>query len=160
MDAPGALQPLGSWTQLTSLFIDGRNMSCTRGSLEQQLTQLSALQHLGVDDMHDFELPPGRWQGQLTSLVCDLHHVLPDGSPTSAAAMLAHANALRRLKAWGRRHSDKPPQPQLRALLGALAALPALEHVEVARSELQREVEEAHTALGSPLGARLQFSQW
>ena len=74
--------------------------------------------------------------------------------------MLAHANALRRLKAWGRRHSDKPTQPQLRALLGALAALPALEHVEVARSELQREVEEAHTALGSPLGARLQFSQW
>ena len=70
--------------------------------------------------------------------------------------MLAHATSLRRLRALG---NGKPTQPQLRALLGALAALPALERVEVARS-LKRKVEEAHTALGSPLGARLQFSKW
>ena len=41
LDAEGALQPLGTWTQLTSLHINGHyKLMCTRGSLEQQLTQL------------------------------------------------------------------------------------------------------------------------
>ena len=87
-----------------------------------------------------------------------MQHVLPAGaSPSSAAAVLAHATALRRLEAWG--HRGKTTQPQLRALLGALAALPALElELRCGACELQREVHEAHTALGSPLGARLQFN--
>ena len=167
LGAEGALHPLDSWTQLTSLRIDvrridvlridGKNMPYTRGSLEQQLTRLSALQHLHIGSWVTFEVPPGRWQDQLTSLECDLQHALPaGGSPTSAAAVLAQATSLRRLRASG---NGKPTQPQLRALLGALAALPALERVELACS-LQREVEEAHTALGNPLGARLQFNRY
>ena len=152
LGAEGALHPLGSWTQLTLLRIHCYETYGKRSNLEQQLTRLSALQDLCIRDMDDFELPPGRWQGQLTSLECDLQHVLPaGGSPTSAAAVLAHATALRRLWAW----CEESTQPQLRALLGTLAALPALERVELAGT-LHREVGEAHTALGSPLGARLK----
>ena len=54
LDAEGALQPLGSWTQLTSLHIyDGGDivMDCMPGSLEQQLTRLSALQDLRVEQV-------------------------------------------------------------------------------------------------------------
>ena len=154
LDAASALHPLGSWTQLTLLRIHCYETYGKRSNLEQQLTRLSALQDLCIRDMDDFELPPGRWQGQLTSLECDLQHVLPaGGSPTSAAAVLAHATALRRLWAW----CEESTQPQLRALLGTLAALPVLELLELP-IRLEGEVREAHTALGSPLGGRLQFS--
>ena len=153
LDAAGALQPLGSWTLLTSLHIDGNYMPYTRGSLEQQLTRLSALQDLHIEYLRGFELPLGCWQGQLTSLECDLRYVLPaDASLSSAAAMLAHATALRRLVALA---SGQPTQHQLHALLGALAALPALERV-LLPAWVKGEVQEAHTALGSPLGERLQ----
>ena len=156
LDAAGALHPLGSWTQLTSLYMEADVPSCTPGSLEQQLTRLSALQRLDIRDMDDFELPPGRWQGQLTRLGCYIHNLLPEhGSSSSAAAVLAHATALRRVWAWGDEDIEST-QPQLRALLGALAALPVLERVAVAGSPcMDREVLNAHRALGSPLGLRL-----
>ena len=106
--------------------------------------------------MDEFELPPGRWQRQLTRLECDLWHVLgPNASPSSAAAALAHATALRQLELRAP-YSDEPTQAQLRALLGALVALPAFERVEMEDS-VESAVHDAHTALGSPLGERLQF---
>ena len=161
LDAKGALQPLGSWTQLTSLHIASyfNNMECMPGSLEQQLTRLSSLQHLRTAYVSGIELPPGRWQGQLTSLECSLLHVLPtDGSASSAAAVLAHATAVRWVQALSFGSGCNPTQPQLRALLESLAALPALECVALP-SELRRVVQGAHTALGSPLGARLRFEE-
>ena len=163
LGAEGALHPLDSWTQLTSLRINGYETSCTPGSLEHQVTRLSALQHLRIGDLRDFELPPGRWQRQLTSLECEVGHVLPaDGSPSSAAAVLAHATALSRLRVCGWGYDcGEPTQPQLRALLGALAALPALELVQLRGGrQLENEVEEVDTKLDSPLGARLQFCAW
>ena len=156
LHAASALQPLGSWTQLTWLHIDAYRMAYACGSLEQQLTRLSALQHLHMEWVPDFELPPGRWQAQLTSLECDLEYVLPeDGSPSRA--VLAHATSLRVLVACNNR-GRKPTQLQLRALLGALAGLPALEYALLGRW-LKDIIEEAHTALGSPLGARLEFEE-
>ena len=158
LDAALALQPLGSWTQLTSLHIASylNNMECMPGSLQQQLTRLSSLQHLHMERVWGFELPPGHWQGQLTSLECHLHHMLGSSAhPSRAAAVLEHA-ALRRLVIFDPLDEPTPPQPQLRALLGALSALPALEFVTLP-SRVQQMVLEAHTALGSPLGERLQF---
>ena len=156
LDAASALHPLGSWTQLTSLHCINEDFPCRARGLEQQLPRLSALQHLAVRIARDFELPPGRWQGQLTSLVCDLEYVLSaDASPASTAAVVAHATALRQLVFTMYCDEPAPAQPQLLALLGAL---PALERVRVA-DDVEPAVQEAHTALGSPLGARLGFSR-
>ena len=77
-------------------------------------------------------------------------------SPPNTTAVLAHATALRRLVCVG--YSDELTQAQLRALLGALAALPALEYLRM--PGMEDVVLEAHAALGSPLGARLQFSSY
>ena len=159
LDAAGALGLLGSWTQLTSLQITVYDEQFTPRSLEHQLPRLSALQHLHIClgaacSGLGFHLPPGRWQGQLTSLECNLQHLLVADGQSSEAAVLAHATALRQLKA---RHDwREPTQPQLRTLLGVLAALPALQRV-VTTHTLEDEVHEAPSALGSPLGARLQF---
>ena len=97
--------------------------------------------------MGGFELPPGRWQAQLTILECKVQYMLGTGArPSRAGGVLEHATALRVLCISD--EYDEPTQPELYALLGTLAALPALERVEVARSELQREVQQAHAALG------------
>ena len=190
LNAARALEPLGSWTQLTSLHVVGTGVPFT--PLQQQLTRLSALQEFRIAEYPDFELPPGHWQGQLTSLECDLSHVLVLWArSTQAAAVLAHATALRRLEAhsvrmprtyrefeenphdyygsyydedeWGDEgaHEDEIvfPQPNLRALLGALAALPALQRATLRNTRLQHDIWQAHTALSSPLGARLQYSE-
>ena len=124
--------------------------------LEQELTRLSGLQHLCIEGLHAFELPPGRWQGQLTSVEECLRHLRPaHGSPSSAAAMLAHATALKQFQVWV---SGFPSQSQLRALLGALAALElVLLHGD---RHWEPGVQEAHTALGSPLGERLRWNKW
>ena len=60
LEAEHALRPLGSWTQLTSLkFYDGFGVHLTPGNLEQQLTRLSALQHLHIGSLEDFNCHQG-----------------------------------------------------------------------------------------------------
>ena len=148
LEAEHALRPLGSWTQLTSLkFYDGFGVHLTPGNLEQQLTRLSALQHLHIGSlMMGVDLPPGQWQGQLTSLRCNLWELLPEGWRAGPFKMNANSRDL-----TASQHS--------RSCTVCWAALPALELVLLlVDEELRREVHESHTALGSPLGARLEFN--
>ena len=153
----GALDTLGSWTQLKELDIHVGIPVHEPGELERQLTRLAALRSLRISMDGEFELPPGRWQHELLALRCRLEHLLGAGA-SSAAAALTHATALRQLAAeqtWA-----TPTQPQLRALLSALAALPALEQVRMLlSSSCKVAVEQAHSALGNPLGSRLAFVQ-
>ena len=55
---------------------------------------------------------------------------------------------------------DEYTASQLTALLGALAALPALQRAQLGNWHLKDMILQAHTALGSPLGARLLLHNW
>ena len=169
LGAPAGLAPLGAWRQLTQLVISKYGLSFSGDrffvhGLEENLVHLSLQQTLAFDKTMDLQLPQGSWQRHLTSLTCDLEHLLPDAYAAAgedahaavheATAVLQHATALRVLVIAHWQLEDHPLSVvQLVALLRTLSGLPALEEVLATRwpAAVADNLVQAHLALGCPL---------